>query len=84
MQSPEFVVPSDGAKDKDTLLQQLEATRGKVTQAAAAYDYTYECIGFELLGSGPYTRIEWLYFIIYHTQRHVHQLRNIFHKLCLV
>jgi hypothetical protein len=40
-------------------------------------DLSKTCQGFQLPGSAAFTRAEWIWFAIYHTQRHTRQLKNI-------
>jgi hypothetical protein len=35
------------------------------------------CMEFDFPGFGHLTRYEWLKFIVFHTQRHIHQLKQI-------
>jgi len=80
-QSPEFVIPSNDDKNKTLLINNLETLAKEVTEAADKYDETEECLNFAIPGFGPFTRLEWVYFITYHMQRHVYQLNNIYQKM---
>lgn len=77
MKSPEFILPSDEPKDKDELTRLLDENFTGIIEAAKTQDPTQTIQGFEFPGSGPVTRIELLNFISVHTQRHIHQLKNI-------
>lgn len=82
MQSPEFIIPSDGWIDKEKLISNLKEKIGYVLDYIDNNnDLTRTCLDFELPGSGPLTRTEWIQFMTVHTQRHVHQLKNIIKKL---
>ncbi len=83
MISPYFIVPEIKEYDKNTLINSLKESVNKITTAAQTLNPEEICTAFALPGLGEMTRIEWLYFIIYHTQRHVHQLKNISQKLNL-
>lgn len=81
MVSPEFVVPSQTEHDKDTLLNDLDNMMNNLIAAVKPLNLSETCLGFVPPSLGEFTRIELLYFIIFHTRRHQHQLRNIFKKL---
>ena len=77
MQSPEFVLPGHAPMEKEYLSTALEHTFSKIINDMQELDLTKTCKGFELPGSAPFTRAEWIWFAIYHTQRHTRQLKNI-------
>ncbi|WEK21458.1 MAG: DinB family protein [Candidatus Pedobacter colombiensis] len=77
MQSPDFINPNMKVYNKAQLLNTLESIKSKVSKAIADLDLTQTCLTFELPGLGQLTRLEAIYFVIYHTQRHAYQLKNI-------
>lgn len=77
MKSPDFIVPHDKQYNKDSLLKALEGIKGNVSKAISDLDLTQTCLAFELPVYGCLTRLEAIYFVIYHTQRHAHQLKKI-------
>lgn len=81
MTSPEFILPSAKSKQKEELISQLKTGYDKITNVIQSLNLTEICLEFALPGLGEMTRAEWIYFIIYHTQRHIHQLENISQKL---
>ena len=81
MQSPEFVLPEDKIYNKDRLLNALQAVFTKIKEAIQTKDLSATCLGFEFPGFGYLTGQEWAVFAVCHTQRHLHQLKNIRHKL---
>ena len=81
MQSPEFVLPENKTYDKAGLLKALQAVFTKIKDAIESNDPTMTCLGFEFPGFGYLTAYEWARFAVYHTQRHIHQLKNIRLKL---
>ncbi len=83
MISPDFILPEIKEYDKNTLINSLKESVNKITTAAQTLKPEETCTALALPGLGELTRMEWLYFIIYHTQRHVHQLQNISQKLNL-
>lgn len=81
MTSPDFVVPENIEYKKDDLLDSLAKVRSKFEKVIMTSDLTKTCSGTKLPVYGALTRLEAIYFIIYHTQRHLHQLRNIYQKV---
>lgn len=81
MQSPEFVLPENKTFDKAGLLKALQAVFTKIKDALERKDPTITCLGFEFPGFGYLTAYECGGFAVYHTQRHIHQLKNIRQKL---
>lgn len=77
MKSPEFILPSTEPFDKKELLRSISNTKFKLLDALRIPDLTRTCGGFEMPGMGFLTRFEWLHFWSVHTQRHVHQLKQI-------
>jgi hypothetical protein len=77
MQSPDFVVPEEKEYDQQQLIHSLSGKINASKEAISNLDLSKTCTAFALPGSEPYTRMEWIYFLIYHTQRHLHQLNKI-------
>lgn len=78
MKSPEFVLPGDAPMENKKLHADLEHTFEKIVVAINTLDIAPTCTAFELPGTGTLTRAEWIWFSIYHTQRHTRQLKNIY------
>lgn len=77
-QSPDFIVPEVKEYNKTELLKSLRQTLHDTENAIATLDLTMTCEDFELPGSGgKFTRLEWLYMMLCHTQRHIRQLKKI-------
>ncbi|MBA2249199.1 MAG: DinB family protein [Chitinophagaceae bacterium] len=75
-QSPEFTTPKQGIYQKKPLVadlvasaDELKALRNKVKLSEM----------ISLPSFGEITKLELIYFVQYHTQRHLHQLKNILH-----
>lgn len=81
MTSPDFILPLNKEYRKDKLLKKLEDIKTNVSDAVADLDLTKTCLAFELPVYGHLTRWEAVYFLIYHTQRHTHQLDMIKEKI---
>lgn len=79
--SPEFIYPENKDYDRAELLAKLKQIRSNVSDVLTKLDLTKTCTAFELPVYGFLTRLEAIYFIIYHTQRHTQQLKNIYSKL---
>ncbi|KQM78649.1 hypothetical protein ASE74_14260 [Pedobacter sp. Leaf216] len=81
--SPKEIYPEDKAYNQLALLQNLKQIRAGISNAVTGLDLTKTCASYKLPGYGYLTRLEAVYFVIYHTQRHVHQLKNIYQKLAV-
>ena len=67
--------------NKNELLINLETFKENINQVIENSHLTKTCTAFELPIYGFLTRWEALHFILYHTQRHIHQLENILKKI---
>lgn len=83
MQSPDFIRPEKKNYDKNGLLAALSGIKTEITTAAATLDLSKTCLSFELPVIGYVTRLEAVSFVICHTKRHIHQLKNIYTKLIM-
>jgi len=81
MKSPDFNTPSNKVHEQKKLLNSLSEKREEITEAIKTKNLSEICVSFALPELGEFTRTEWIYFDIYHSQRHIHQLKNIFQKL---
>lgn len=79
--APERVQPSTTGKDKLTLIKDIQQQRDSLKNIIGTTDITDACSSFKHPALGTLTKLEWLYFIIYHTQRHVEQLHQLGEKL---
>ena len=73
-QSPDFIVPAEGPYEKETVIAKLYRSMERLKEQRMKADL------FEILSLpafGEITKLELLYFVLYHTQRHTHQLKNI-------
>jgi hypothetical protein len=77
MTSPDFIYPKLKIYDKERLLMSLEKIKDEITNAITDLDLEPTCLAFELPVYGRLTRHEAVYFVVYHTKRHAHQLKNI-------
>lgn len=77
MKSPDFILPESAVHDKETIIRKIPTLEQQLLDAVENMDLTLTCQSFELPNMGFLTRMEWLTFFVVHTQRHIHQLRNI-------
>ena len=77
MQSPDFILPSDQPKDKALMRQSLQEVFAGLAQTAGTEDLLVTCLDFDMPMVGPMTRLEWLSFVVAHTQRHIWQLKKM-------
>ncbi|MDB5014957.1 MAG: hypothetical protein JWQ25_3159 [Daejeonella sp.] len=80
LNSPEKIVPPAGIYQKENLLDNLSKTSLQLKYLIKTSDLS-KTYNHPILGE--ITRLEIFYFIIYHTQRHIHQLKNIIEKVCV-
>lgn len=77
MPAPEFVVPGNEPIAREKLLADLNNISEKMDKVIHTADLSATCTLYQLPGFELMTRMEWIYFILYHTQRHIRQLENI-------
>lgn len=77
MSAPESICPPFRPYIKDDLLHQLDGIKANMVCSVKELDLTKTCTSFELPYFGFLTRLEAVYFVMYHTQRHNHQLENM-------
>lgn len=81
MQSPDFIYPTDKKYEKQELLDLVNDKFTRLIEAAKTLDLSLTCLDFEVPTLGPFTRLEFVWFYIVHTQRHTFQLQKIAHAL---
>lgn len=81
LEAPDFNIPSEGPHDLAALTNDFKAERAAITAIAKSEDLTRVCTEFPFPEVGEFTRYEWIYFVICHSKRHAHQLRNILEKV---
>jgi hypothetical protein len=77
-QSPEFIRPNQDSYQRDTLIADLKKSTDRLKELRININLS-EIIS--LPAFGEITKLELLHFVLYHTQRHVHQLKNIFREV---
>lgn len=73
-QSPEFILPTKNYYQKEILLGELKKSMQNLQELAGEVNLSEE---ITLHPFGEITKLELLYFVLYHTQRHIHQVKNI-------
>ena len=81
MKSPKEILPSTQPLEKDTLINSTKTILEGLQKASEDLELSETCLDWGLPNLGSLTRLEWLYFSAYHTQRHTHQLKNIVSKI---
>lgn len=81
MKSPDFILPLPISYSKQRQLGTLENIKSSLINLIQTMELDKICLTFELPGYGFLTRIEAIYFVNYHSQRHTHQLNNIYEYL---
>jgi uncharacterized damage-inducible protein DinB len=79
--APEPIVPLGRTKDQNILVAKLIASRNDLRAFIESNDLSPVCLTFTHAGFGPMTRLEWIYFLMAHTKRHLLQFDNIRHQL---
>ncbi len=76
MDSPKAILPSPGSVSKEWLIRGLEERISQMAAVIAAVDLSRTCVDYAIPEYGEFTRLEWLWFTVFHTQRHIHQLKS--------
>jgi hypothetical protein len=71
------ILPTEGVKSKSELIQKFKDNRAKIADLIEELPPEELCLKFEHPLLGFLTRMEWVYFSIIHTQRHLLQLDRI-------
>lgn len=75
------ILPGSEKILKEVLTSNFRSLRGKIAVMADEFDGKEVCTAFEHPVYGYLTREEWLYFNIFHTQRHIGQIDRILQRL---
>lgn len=80
-ESPDFIRPEMRDYDKDEMIRGLKKIKADIASAIGDSDLTKTCMAFAFPVLGNLTRYEAANFVIIHTTRHIHQLKNIYNAL---
>lgn len=72
--SPEFIIPEAGDYNKESVINDLENSIQQLKEERVKQDLSQM---LQVPIFGEVTKLELYYFILYHTQRHIYQLKNI-------
>jgi len=73
-QSPDFIIPEKKEYKKEDVIKQLDNSIEQLRQLRSVTNLP-EIINLPVFGE--ITKLEILYFVLYHTQRHLRQLKNM-------
>lgn len=76
-QAPGMIQPEEKEFDAHRFQDFFLNWEKSFKEAVAQNDLGYLCTGFELPGFGPMTRLEFVAFTLFHTQRHIDQIRRM-------
>jgi hypothetical protein len=79
--APERVQPSNDTGERSILLQQIKKQEERLKEIIDAGDITDACVSFRHPALGTLTKMEWMAFNYYHTERHIRQLKRILQKV---
>lgn len=77
MDAPKAILPSKKKIVKKDLIKGLEDRIEQIRKVIQNKDLSLTCIDFSIPEYGEFTRFEWIWFNIYHTQRHILQLESM-------
>jgi len=75
LNSPEFILPTQDIYQKKLVIDNLGISIAQLKELSRQVNL-FEVISHPIFGE--VTKLELLHFVVYHTQRHIHQLKNIF------
>jgi hypothetical protein len=76
--SPQFIVPEQGEYNKEQIIEALQKSIDRLKHTREKIDLSNV---ISLPPFGEVTKFEILHFVLYHTTRHIHQLKNMIHVL---
>ncbi|MGO1786399.1 MAG: DinB family protein [Sphingobacterium sp.] len=77
MDAPKATLPAKNKIVKKDLMNGLEDRIEQIKKVIQNKDLSLTCIDFSIPEYGEFTRFEWIWFNIYHTQRHMLQLESM-------
>jgi len=75
--APEVTQPINDGLDKDTYLAKIHKYRRAFLEEGNTKGWHEVLEAFPHPIAGTMSRLEWTYFNIYHTERHIHQIKQI-------
>jgi hypothetical protein len=83
MQSPDFILPESKTYDRGEHLITVKRIKQEIAKAILEQPLEKICLAFELPTIGYLTGVEAVYFVVFHTKRHINQLKEIHHMILL-
>jgi len=74
LKSPDFIVPEEGPYEKQAIQEELKNSFEELKASSANANLSELVKGLPL---GDITKLEILHFVLYHMQRHQHQMKKI-------
>jgi len=75
------VTPAEGNYNLQEQILKLDNIKSAIINDIKTLDMNRTCMIFEIPTFGYFTRLEAVYFFLFHTKRHVHQLQTIVKSL---
>lgn len=76
--APDFTQPAGKVRSTAEMIEKHQKVRQNLLELSQIYDLGAACVSAKHPYFGVLTRIEWIYMIILHCQRHLQQMKNIF------
>ena len=74
LQAPDFIIPEEKVYEKKDSMEELQNAFEQFKTNAGSVNVNEMVEGLPM---GPVTKLELIHFVLYHTQRHLHQLQKI-------
>jgi phage-related protein len=71
---PDFIMPEELIYEKQSSIEELNKSFNRFKESAVNANLNDLVVGLPL---GPITKLEIIHFVLYHTQRHLHQMKKI-------
>ena len=81
MKSPDSIDPEEKDYSKMDLINTLNTIKLELSKSISTLDTSKICMLYEIPTMGNISRAEAIIFVTVHTQRHIHQLKNILKQL---
>lgn len=74
LKQPDFIIPEERIYEKQSSIMELNESFSRFKESAVSANADDLVEGLPL---GPITKLEIIHFVLYHTQRHLHQMEKI-------
>lgn len=72
-----LAAPPEASRNPEHIIAEFISNREEIKKVISKEDLTVLCDAFRHPLFGHFTRLEWIYFVIYHSQRHSRQIERI-------